>query len=128
MRSPGTLRHCRAHCVLFQRRSDLARTYLQYAKNYLEQYEKLLAPYPYKRFAIVENFLSTGYSMQPSPCWGRMWCGSRSSSNLAGHEILHQWFGNSVYVDDDRGNWCEGLTTYLADTATKSRKAKGGVP
>ncbi|MFQ6617129.1 MAG: M1 family metallopeptidase, partial [Fidelibacterota bacterium] len=32
-----------------------------------------------------------------------------------GHEIAHNWWGNSVYVDYEGGNWCEGLTTYLAD-------------
>ena len=25
-----------------------------------------------------------------------------------GHEILHQWFGNSVYIDFVAGNWAEG--------------------
>ncbi len=34
-----------------------------------------------------------------------------------GHEILHSWFGNSIEVRLDSGNWCEGLTTYLADMA-----------
>ena len=32
-----------------------------------------------------------------------------------GHEILHQWFGNSVYVNHKKGNWAEGLTSYLSD-------------
>jgi hypothetical protein len=31
------------------------------------------------------------------------------------HEILHNWWGNSVFVDYATGNWCEGLVTYLAD-------------
>jgi hypothetical protein len=31
------------------------------------------------------------------------------------HEILHNWWGNSVFVDYGTGNWCEGLTAYLAD-------------
>jgi aminopeptidase N len=31
------------------------------------------------------------------------------------HEILHNWWGNSVFVDYASGNWCEGLTAYLAD-------------
>jgi hypothetical protein len=29
--------------------------------------------------------------------------------------VLHNWWGNSVYVDYERGNWCEGLTVYGAD-------------
>ena len=31
------------------------------------------------------------------------------------HEILHNWWGNGVFVDVQQGNWCEGLTAYLAD-------------
>jgi hypothetical protein len=32
-----------------------------------------------------------------------------------GHEIVHSWIGNSVFNRVDRGNWVEGLTTYLAN-------------
>ena len=42
-----------------------------------------------------------------------------------GHEILHQWFGNSVYVDRNSGNWSEGLTTYLSDHRYEEMKGKG---
>lgn len=110
----------------FKEDRDLARTYLQYAKNYFEQYEKLLAPYPYKRFSIVENFLPTGYSMPTFTLLGQdvVRLPFIVETSL-GHEILHQWFGNSVYVDDDRGNWCEGLTTYLADHRYEEQKGKG---
>jgi aminopeptidase N len=31
------------------------------------------------------------------------------------HEVLHNWWGNGVFVDYDKGNWCEGLTTYMGD-------------
>ena len=31
------------------------------------------------------------------------------------HEVLHDWWGNSVYVDYSRGNWSEGITAYMAD-------------
>ncbi len=32
-----------------------------------------------------------------------------------GHEVLHNWWGNSVFVDYEKGNWCEGITVYGAD-------------
>jgi Aminopeptidase N len=32
-----------------------------------------------------------------------------------GHEIVHSWIGNAVFNHADRGNWVEGLTTYLAN-------------
>jgi aminopeptidase N len=28
------------------------------------------------------------------------------------HELVHNWWGNYVYVDWDTGNWCEGLTYF----------------
>ncbi|MBF0375426.1 MAG: M1 family peptidase, partial [Alphaproteobacteria bacterium] len=31
------------------------------------------------------------------------------------HEILHDWWGNGVFVDRASGNWAEGLTTLMAD-------------
>ena len=37
------------------------------------------------------------------------------------HEILHNWWGNSVFVDYSTGNWCEGLTAYMADHLMKER-------
>jgi hypothetical protein len=42
-----------------------------------------------------------------------------------GHEITHQWFGNYVEADYEKGNWVEGLTTYLADHLYEERKGKG---
>ncbi len=39
-----------------------------------------------------------------------------------GHEVLHDWWGNGVYPDYARGNWSEGLTTFMADYAFKERE------
>ncbi|MCB1055633.1 MAG: hypothetical protein KDD11_09000 [Acidobacteria bacterium] len=41
------------------------------------------------------------------------------------HEILHNWWGNSVFVDYDSGNWCEGLTAYLADHLIQEQGGRG---
>jgi hypothetical protein len=41
------------------------------------------------------------------------------------HEILHNWWGNGVYVDYETGNWSEGLTAYLADHLLKERQGQG---
>jgi len=43
----------------------LADRYLSYTKKYLKMYEEMLGPYPFRRFAIVENILPTGYGMPP---------------------------------------------------------------
>src|SRR5581483_1831240 len=41
-----------------------------------------------------------------------------------GHEVLHDWWGNGVYVDYARGNWAEGLTTFMADYAYREREGE----
>jgi aminopeptidase N len=105
---------------------SLAETYVKYTEKYIEMYEKLLSPYPYKRFSVVENFLPTGYSMPTFTLLGqevvRLPFIVRTS---LGHEILHQWFGNSVYVNYKGGNWSEGLTTYLSDHLYEEQEGKG---
>ncbi len=43
-------------------------------------------------------------------------------STSLGHEVLHNWWGNGVYPDYARGNWAEGLTTFMADFAYRERE------
>lgn len=100
----------------FKEDAALATPYIQYTKKYLDMYAAMLAPYPYRRFAIVENVLPTGYSMPTFTLLGRSVVKLPFIVRTSlGHEILHQWFGNSVYIDHSQGNWAEGLTNYLAD-------------
>ncbi len=95
----------------------LAHRYLTATRRYLQMYESMLPPYPYLSFALVENFWETGYGMPGFTLLGSKvirfpWILTSSYP----HELLHNWWGNSVYVDVDAGgNWCEGLTTYMAD-------------
>ncbi|MFA5354384.1 MAG: ChaN family lipoprotein [Thermodesulfovibrionales bacterium] len=114
------------YAYFFPEERGLAREYIDYAKRYLDLYEGLLGKYPYKRFAIVENFLPTGYSMPTFTLLGQdvVKLPFIVETSL-GHEILHQWFGNKVYVDYSKGNWAEGLTSYLADHLYAEQKGKG---
>jgi hypothetical protein len=41
------------------------------------------------------------------------------------HELLHNWWGNGVFVDFAGGNWCEGLTAYLADHLLAEQRGQG---
>ncbi|UCD91021.1 MAG: ChaN family lipoprotein, partial [Desulfobacterales bacterium] len=100
----------------FKEDAHLADIYISYTKKYLKMYETMLAPYPYQRFAIVEHILPAGLSMPTYTLLGQQVVRLPFIVKTSlGHEILHQWFGNSVYIDDAHGNWAEGLTTYLAD-------------
>ena len=100
----------------FKEDAQLANTYIAYTKKYLAMYETMLTSYPYKRFAIVENMFPTGYSMSTFSLLGKQVVKLPFIVKTSlGHEILHQWFGNFIFIDVASGNWAEGLTTYLAD-------------
>jgi hypothetical protein len=110
-------------------RSDdpaLADAYLAAGAEYLSTYERLLGPYPYAKFALVENFWETGYGMPSFTLLGptviRLPFILHSSYP---HEILHSWWGNGVFVDASRGNWAEGLTAYLADHLVQEQRGRG---
>jgi hypothetical protein len=94
----------------------LANKYLEATAQYLELYRKLIGPYPYSKFALVENFWETGYGMPSFTLLGEQIIRFPFILNSSyPHELLHNYWGNGVYVDSKTGNWCEGLTAYLAD-------------
>lgn len=104
--------------MAFLRSKDeaLASKYLDATERYVRMYEDLLGPYPYAKFALVENFWETGYGMPSFTLLGSKVIRLPFLLNSSyPHEILHNWWGNGVFVDPGRGNWCEGLTAYLAD-------------
>jgi len=110
---------------LTEQNASLAPAYLDSTKTYLQFYQRLLGPYPYPKFAIVENFLPTGYGL---PSWTLL------GSNVIAlpfipytslpHEIVHSWYGNAVEVDYVSGNWAEGLTSYLADYLLQEQRSE----
>lgn len=94
----------------------LAESFLALVPSYLEHYSRFIGPYPYDSFTVVENFWETGYGMPGFTLLGPtvIRLPFLLNSSLP-HEVLHSWWGNSVYVDIAGGNWCEGLTNYMAD-------------
>ncbi len=104
----------------------LANTYLETTAQYLEMYRNLVGPYPYSKFALVENFWETGYGMPSFTLLGseiiRFPFILHSSYP---HELLHNWWGNGVFVDFETGNWCEGLTAYMADQLVAEQRGLG---
>jgi uncharacterized iron-regulated protein len=114
------------YAYFFSEDSNLAKTYIQFTKKYLSLYEGLIGEYPYRRFSIVENVLPTGYSMPTFTLLGSSVVRLPFIVETSlGHEILHQWFGNNVFVDTASGNWAEGLTTYLADHLYEEQESRG---
>ena len=89
-------------------------------------YRSLIGPYPYGKFALVENFWETGYGMPTFTLLGPEVVRFPFIINSSyPHEILHNWWGNSVFVDYQSGNWCEGLTAYLADHLIAEQRGAG---
>jgi hypothetical protein len=102
---------------------ELCQTYLDATGDYLDLYEGMIGPYPFEKFAMVENWWQTGYGMPSFTLLGdRVIRLPFIVHTSYGHEILHNWWGNGVFVDVEQGNWCEGLTTYLADYSYKERE------
>ncbi|GIL16429.1 MAG: peptidase M1 [Oligoflexia bacterium] len=110
--------------LVYLRKSDpeLANKYLVATEAYLKYYSETIAPYPFQKFSVVENIWETGYGMPGFTLLGPSVIRLPFILNSSlPHEILHNWWGNSVYVDYDKGNWCEGLTSYMADHEMQSR-------
>ncbi len=104
----------------------MANKYLETTAQYLEMYRNLVGPYPFSKFALVENFWATGYGMPSFTLLGEQIIRFPFILHSSyPHELLHNWWGNSAYVDFDNGNWCEGLTAYMADHLIKEQRGQG---
>lgn len=106
--------------------AELARAYLDSIAGYLDLYEPWIGPYPFSGFSVVSSPTPTGFGMPTLTYLGidvlRL---PFIRSTSLGHEVLHNWWGNGVYPDPARGNWAEGLTTFMADYAYREREGGG---
>ena len=111
---------------LFESDSVLAEKYLQTSADYISLYSDWIGRYPYAKFAIVENRWQTGYGMPSFTLLGSRVMRLPFIFNTSlPHEILHNWWGNGVYVDTAQGNWSEGLTAYMSDHFSSEQQGKG---
>ena len=105
---------------------ELAQRYLDATADYLAFYSDLIGPYPYAKFALVENFWETGYGMPSFTLLGpqvmrlpfilKILLSPRDFAQLVGQQRVHRL---------RTGNWSEGLTAYLADHLLKEREGQG---
>ena len=102
----------------------LAARYIEVTGQYLALYRDLLGPYPYGKFALVENFWETGYGMPSFTLLGPQVIRFPFILHTSyPHELLHNYWGNGVFVIG--GNWSEGLTAYLADHLHAEQQGTG---
>ncbi|MEN8189255.1 MAG: ChaN family lipoprotein [Thermodesulfobacteriota bacterium] len=112
--------------MFFAEDQSLIDSYLEKAAGYIKRYEEMIGPFPYNHYGIVANRLPTGYGMPTYTLLGQQVLRLPFIVDTSlGHEVLHSWFGNSIDISPDSGNWCEGLTSYLADHAFAEEKGKG---
>jgi len=124
--SEGIYNDIKIYTYFFPEDEDLSDRYIESVKNYLQLYEGLLGKYPFGQFSVASNFLPTGYGFPTFTLLGQEILRLPFIKDTSlGHEVLHNWWGNSVYVDYESGNWCEGLTTYLSDHYYKEMKGEG---
>jgi len=104
--------------------AGLADGYLDDSRRYLERYGDEIGAYPFTEFSVVASPLPTGFGMPTLTYMGAdvLQLPFIRATSL-GHEVLHNWWGNGVYVDYAAGNWSEGLTTFMADYAYKERES-----
>jgi len=106
------------HAVLAPGKEQVAEDILDASAEYLDRYEALIGPYPFKEFTVLEAFFSSGFAFPT--------CTQIAGSQLSqykqyrrhgylDHELLHNWWGNGIFVDPRDGNWCEGLASYMGN-------------
>jgi aminopeptidase N len=103
--------------------AELAAGYLDAVIGYIDLYEGWIGAYPFTEFSVVSSPTPTGFGMPTLTYLGidvlRL---PFIRATSLGHEVLHNWWGNGVFVDYARGNWSEGLTTFMADYHYKEKQ------
>lgn len=114
----------RLRTYFFEGMEGLAESYLADSARYIELYSGLVGAYPFAGFSVVASPLPTGFGMPSLTYIGAdvLKLPFIRATSL-GHEVLHNWWGNGVYVDYATGNWSEGLTTFMADYFYKEQQS-----
>jgi aminopeptidase N len=110
--------HIRIRAYFGEAELPLADGYLDAVARFIRRYSTQIGPYPYPIFSVVSSPIPTGFGMPTLTYLGRQVLGYPFIRDISlGHEVLHSWWGNGVRVNPVRGNWAEGLTTFMADYA-----------
>jgi aminopeptidase N len=85
------------------------------AKILLARYQVLFGMYPFKRLTIAEAPTSSSMSYPGYVLINRTNIKGLPEDRTLAHEIVHEWFGNGVFISWKTGNWAEGAAIYYAD-------------
>ncbi|MEO5335995.1 MAG: M1 family peptidase [Magnetospirillum sp. WYHS-4] len=104
--------------------APLADDYLDLAAGYLDLYRGWIGEHAFAGFSVAAVPQPVGLGFPGlTAIGGRVLRLPFIRQTSLGHEILHDWWGNGVYVDYERGNWSEGLTTFMADYTYALRRS-----
>jgi hypothetical protein len=109
----------------FRQDDRFSEIFLDRAEEYLKIYPELIGPFPYKKFDIVQNFFSSGYSFPTFTLLAPEAIRQGKEFLRPGaldHEIVHSWWGHHVSGKSGTGNWSEALTTYCTNYFYKELK------
>ena len=95
--------------------SEYAVPLMEQAKKLLTHYQKLFGPYPFKRLTLAEASTSCSLSYPGYILLNRGNIKGLPEDRTLAHEIVHEWFGNGVFISWETGNWAEGAAIYFAD-------------
>ncbi len=114
------------YVFLREKDKNLSEKYFKAAKKYIPFYESIFGSYPFVKFAVIENSRQTGFGMPSFTLLGSQVIRFPFILHTSfPHEILHNWWGNGVYVDPQSGNWSEGLTAFFSDHLFPQIEGKG---
>jgi len=97
------------------------------ARDILKYYINLFGPYPYKKLANVQSKTRFGGMENASNIFyaEKSVTGKRNQKSLLAHEIVHQWFGDSVTEKNWSHLWLsEGFATYFTNVYLEHKFGK----
>ncbi|MDE2728363.1 MAG: M1 family aminopeptidase [Gemmatimonadota bacterium] len=113
---PGSWRGIPVSYYLFPGDLDAGTTDFARSTDMLAFYTDLIGPYPYAKLALVQSSTRFGGMENASAIFfsEHSITGTRRNEAVVAHEIVHQWFGDSVTESDWHHLWLsEGFATYF---------------
>lgn len=103
--------------ILFPQDAETGKKALGRSLQMFEMFSDMIGPYPYKKLALVEAFVPFGAMENASNIFldQNSFKEGQTQEGTTAHEMVHQWFGNSITVADWHHIWLsEGFATYLS--------------
>lgn len=113
---PGSWRGIPVSYYLYPEDREAGTTDFSRSTDMLAFYTELIGPYPYAKLALVQSSTRFGGMENASAIFFAEMSitGTKRNEPVVAHEIVHQWFGDSVTESDWHHLWLsEGFATYF---------------